>query len=115
MFAFLLTTTGRWIAGGVIVALLVGGGYWYIYHLRAKVDKLVTQVATLELKAEIIAKAQKATEDWQAKRDAIKRKASNEKEKIDKVVESGDHTAMRDLFKQHGLLPQSLPRPTPHR
>lgn len=89
---------------GLIVLLMVGGTYWYVKHLQAKVAGLEQKVAGLELQADIIKKAQEAT-DKTLKAMAARRKVNvQDNTKIDTVVESGDSSAVDKLLIERGLL-----------
>jgi len=111
MFAFLFSKIGVWIVGAAVVAALVGGGYWYVTHLQAKVAGLGDKVAGLESRAEVIEKAQKATDEFIKKKTIIQTRVVKEKADVDQVVESGDNSAMQRLFLDRGMLqrPQTNP------
>lgn len=88
----------------LILLALVGGTYFYVTHLQAKVARLEDKVAGLELKADVIEKAQKKTDEYVKARDQRVKKNVQDNANIDKVVESGDDPAMHQLFIDRGLL-----------
>lgn len=96
--------------GLITVALAIGGYYvWSYHHMKTKVATLEAEIGGLKLRADIIEKAQKATEEYQKKMTAIQRKVAGEKAKVDQVVESGDNDSMKKLFIEQGLLmPDSI-------
>lgn len=89
---------------GAIIAALVLGNYFYVKHLQTKIATLENKVAGLELRAEIVEKAQRATDSYMKTRDQRVKKNVQDDANIDKMVESGDDPAMRQLFIDHGLL-----------
>lgn len=98
---------------GLILLSLAGGTYFYVKHLQAKVAGLELKVDGLELRAEIIEKAQVATDAFMKKKTTVQRKATSEKAEIDQTVQAGDDTHLRELFVNHGLLqPKSDPPPS---
>lgn len=110
MFAFLFSKIGAWIVGAVVVAALVGGGYWYIKHLQGQVTDLKDEVASLTARAEVIEKAQAATDEFMKKKTAVQVRVVREKANVDKVVEAGDDAGMRQLYLDRGLLgPKASP------
>lgn len=91
--------------GAAVVLLAVGGFfYWNYHHMQNKIVALQTEIEGLKLRAEIIEKAQKATDEYLKKKTIIQTRVVREKADVDKVVESGDTTGMRDLFIKHRLL-----------
>lgn len=89
---------------GLILLGLVGGNYLYVTHLQNKVAGLEEKVAGLELKADIVKKAQEAT-DKTVKAMQVRRKANVQDDaKIDQVVESGDASIMDKLLLDRGML-----------
>ena len=104
MFAFLFSKIGAYLVGAVVVAALVGGGYWYVKHLQGEVAGLKDKVAGLELRAEIVEKAQAKTDEFMKKKTTVQRKATSEKAEIDQTVQAGDNAHLRELFVNHGLL-----------
>lgn len=101
MFGFL-----TWIKIGAVVAALAVCGffYWNYHHMQTQIVNLKDEIEGLKTRAEIIEKAQKATDEYLKKRTAIQRKAASVKTKVDTVVESGDDAGMRNLFIERGLL-----------
>ena len=91
---------------GVAVILLGVAGYfvWSYQHMKSKIAGLEEKVAGLELRAEIIEKAQQATDEFMKKKSTVQSRAGKERANVDKVVESGDDPAMRQLFINNGLL-----------
>jgi hypothetical protein len=92
------------IGGAVMLLAVAGFFYWNYHHLQNKVVTLQTEIDGLKLRAEVIEKAQRATDEYVKQRGAIQRKVTSVKAKVDQVVEAGDDIAMRDLFILNGLL-----------
>jgi hypothetical protein len=91
--------------GLVIVVLAVCGYYvWSYQHMKGQITELKAEIDGLKLRAEIIEKAQKATDEYLKKKTIIQTRVVKEKANVDKVVESNDNPAMRDLFIRNGLL-----------
>ena len=100
--------------GLVLVVLAVGGYYiWSYQHMKGQIVALKTEIEGLKLRAEVIEKAQKATDAFMKKRTTIQTRVVKERANVDKVVESGDNLAMQQLFINNGLLqrPQASPAP----
>ena len=91
---------------GAAVLLMAVAGY-FIYEFRhrgTQITELRQQVAELNLKAEVIEKAQKATESYNQAQKEVAKKNVKEKADVDTMVESGDDTGLSDLYIKHGLL-----------
>lgn len=102
--------------GAVVVILAVCGFYVYNYqHMKGQIVKLEEKIAGLELRAEIIEKAQRATDAFIAKKTTVQRKAANEKSEIDQTVQAGDNAHLRELSTAHGLLKPKSTGPSPSR
>ena len=99
---------------GIIAVLVIACSYlvWNYQHMKTKIAGLEQQVVELKLKADIIEKAQKATDAFLAKKTLVQRKVTSEKTEIDQTVQAGDNAHLRELFINHGLLqPKSNPAP----
>jgi len=105
MFAFLATKLGMYLVGAAIVAALVGGGYWYVSHLRSQNADLKAQVAAYQLKAEILEKAAKAAEEFNKKKTTVQRRVVKEQSDVDQAVESGDLGNIVDMYRKLGVQP----------
>ena len=115
MFAFLLGPIGRWLGVAAIIAALCGTIWIQHKWSSNKITKLEQRFSGLELKAEILEKAQKATDAYIQKRTTIQRKVTSDKTQIDQVVESGDNAALRKLYIDRGLLRPQKTNPAPGR
>jgi hypothetical protein len=71
MITFLMSTVGRYLIGGALIASLVGGGYFYISHLRHKVKALETQNQQLERAKKIYEQDRKTDENIKSNQDRI--------------------------------------------
>lgn len=99
---------------GMAVAVLAVLGYfvWNYQHMQTKIAGLEEKIAGLELRAEVIEKAQQATDEFMKKKSTVQVRVVKEKANVDKVVESGDDSGMRQLFLERGLLvPQASSAP----
>jgi hypothetical protein len=72
--------------------------------MKTTIAQQKEKIAALELRADIIEKAQKAADEYNQKKNVIQRKVSSDKTQIDQVVESGDNAAIRKLFIDRGML-----------
>jgi hypothetical protein len=98
------------IGAAVVIIAVLGYFVWNYQHMAGKIVKLEEQVAGLELRAEIIERAQKATDEFNKKKTTIQRKVASDKTKVDQAVEAGDDAGMRNLFIERGLLdPKASP------
>lgn len=95
-----------------VVATIIGVlGYliWDYRHMKNTViPELKQEITALNLRAEVIEKAQKATDDYLKAKAKVVQRNVQERADIDKAVEAGDDPHLRDLFIQHGLL--SVPK-----
>jgi hypothetical protein len=75
MLAFLFNKIGAYLAGAVLLAALVGGGYWYVHHLRSENIALKAQVVTLQRVNEIY--------EHDAETDKV---VADEKKRVDRLT-----------------------------
>jgi hypothetical protein len=54
MLSWLMSKFGLYLIGGTLIAALVGGGYWYVGHLRSENALLTRQVAGYKRAMQII-------------------------------------------------------------
>ncbi len=111
MFAFLFSKIGAYVVGAVLIAALIGGGYWYVKHQQKKIADLQSEVANLKLGQEVLDKKQQKFDDFMAKSTQIKRRVSNERKEIDKDVGSVDDTGLQHLYDRYRLRPKGKVRP----
>jgi Tfp pilus assembly protein PilN len=101
------------IGAAVVIIAVLGYFVWNYQHMQTKIVALQEKVAGLELRAEVIEKAQKATDTFMKKKTAVQARVVKEKANVDQVVESGDDAGMRNLFINQGLLRAVAPKPAP--
>ena len=102
--------------GAAVVLLGVASYFVYEYkHMATTIKTLNDKVAGLELRAEVIEKAQATTDAFMKKKTTVQGKATNEKAEIDQTIQAGDNAHLRDLFVNHGLLAPSKTGPPPSR
>lgn len=99
--------------GAAVVLLGVASYFVYEYkHMATEIVGLKDEIEGLKLRAEVIEKAQAATDTFMKKKTAVQNRVAKEKTNVDKVVESGDDAGMRQLFIDRGLLgPKAGPAP----
>lgn len=95
--------------GLAVVVLSVCGYFVYEYkHMASEIVGLKTEISGLKLRADVIEKAQKATDAFMQTKGKVVKRNVQEHAVIDQAVELGDDPAMQSLFMQYGLLqPQS--------
>lgn len=71
MWTILFSKVGGYIVGGVLVAALLGGGWWYIGHLRNQNDLLTRQVKGYRQAMQIIKNDLKQDQEDQDEKDRI--------------------------------------------
>lgn len=91
--------------GAAVVTLAVCGYFvWNYQHMQTKIVGLEEKIAGLELRAEVIEKAQKRTDEAvEAQKKAVLKNVQR-KAQVDQVVESGNDPAMQQLYLDRGLL-----------
>jgi len=102
---------------GVVVVLLgICGYYVYQYkHMQTTIAGLQSEINALQLRAEVIEKAQAVADKYRETSKKVVRRNVQQRQEIDRVVESGNDTAMRDLFITNGLLQGTKGATTPGR
>jgi hypothetical protein len=71
MFSFLFSKIGAYLVGGLLIAGLLGGGYWYVNHLRTENALLTRQVAGYKRAMQIIKNDMKQDQEDQDEKDKI--------------------------------------------
>lgn len=94
----------RYVIGGLIIALLIGGGYFYVKYQNHRIEKLQAQVQALEVRLEVTEKAQEATKKFIQGRSKVEQKYGKEEAYIDSAVSGGNNSAIRGEFTKHGML-----------
>ena len=72
--------------------------------MKTEIIALKKEVGDLKTKAEIIEKAQKATDIYQKKQTVFQKKGKSDNVKTDQLVEANDNVAIRKLFIDRGML-----------
>ena len=97
--------------GAAVAILLVAGYFIYQYkHMQAVIAKQQEQIVALELRAEVIEKAQAATDAFMKKKTVVQIRVVKEKANIERIVETKNDAGMKQLFINRGLL---IPDPKP--
>lgn len=103
MFGFGILTYLK--IGAVVVILGVAGYFVYEYrHMATQIVALKDEIEGLKLRAEVIKKAQAATDKFMQAKTKVVTRNVQQKAEVDQVVEAGDNSGMQSLFIQHGLL-----------
>ena len=100
------------ISLAVLVFVILGYFVYEYKHMQTVIAAQQEQINALNLRAEVIEKAQKASDEAKKKMTVVKRRVVKENADVDQVVEANDNPHMQSLFRDHGLLqPQSNPSP----
>jgi hypothetical protein len=89
IFSWLISKVGLYVIGGALIATLLGGGYWYVSHLRAE---NALQKVVIEQQQQAIEYYQKAAE--------IDVDTAKEKERLHEIIQSGDPQRVLDYFRR---------------
>ena len=101
------------ISLAVLVFVILGYFVYEYKHMQTVIAAQQEQINALNLRAEVIEKAQKASDEAKKKMTVVKRRVVKENADVDQVVEANDNPHMQSLFRDHGLLqPQNNPPPS---
>ncbi|MFA5382479.1 MAG: hypothetical protein WC356_04880 [Candidatus Micrarchaeia archaeon] len=89
ILSFLFSKIGAYLIGGLLIAGLVGGGYFYVSHLRSENALLTQEVSTQKDTIEFFKKAAKIDIETKEHKDEIK-----------EVIQSGDPQRVHDLLRK---------------
>ena len=103
MFGFGILTYVK-IAAVVVILSVCGYYVWSYHHMQTKIAALQTEIDNLKARAEVIEKAQVATDKFMKARQGVVRKNVQKQAEIDQVVESKDDAGMQQLYLNRGLL-----------
>jgi len=91
--------------GAAVVLLGVCSFYvWSYQHMKGQIVTLQTEIEGLKLRAEVIEKAQAATDKFMQAKTKVVKKNVQQRAEVDAVVESGDSSGMRNLWINRGML-----------
>ena len=95
-----------WVKIGAAVVIIAVAGYfvWNYKYMQTEISGLKQKVAGLELQAEVVKKAQEATDKIVKAMQARSRKNVQVQTEVDKVIESGDDEPLDKLFIDRGML-----------
>ena len=91
------------IGAAVVIIAVAGYFVWNYKHMQTKIAGLEQKVAGLELQAEVVKKAQEATDKTVKAMQARSRKNVQVQTEIDKAVESGNTSAVDKLWLDRGM------------
>ena len=86
------------IAGALVIAAVIGFYVWNYHHLQAKVAAQQIEIANLNLEKDVLAKENKALQEFTAQKTVIQRRVVYVQKDVDQVIDSGDVARVIDMF-----------------
>ena len=95
MITFLMSTVGRYLVGGALIAALSGFGWLYVSHLQNENKSMKIEISDLQ---QMVADRD-ATIDFLKKAAKIDAETNRLKDEIKEAVKSGDSGRINELYR----------------